>query len=93
MGDLIRRISKSLREFTRRDTPEVSAERRRSPRFICSAPVVWEVGREQGEGELREGCYGVCSVRRCLPERASTPKLTVIETMGPVDITSSGSDA
>ena len=54
MGDLIRRISKSLREFTRRDPPEAPAERRRSPRFICSAPVVWEVGREQGEGELRE---------------------------------------
>lgn len=54
MGDLIRRISKSLRELTRRDTPEVSTERRRSPRFICSSPVVWEVGREQGEAELRE---------------------------------------
>jgi hypothetical protein len=54
MGDLIRRISKSLREFTGRETPEVPTERRRSTRFICSAPVVWEVGREQGEGELRE---------------------------------------
>ena len=54
MGDLIQRISKSLRELTRRDPPEGSAERRRSPRLICSAPVVWEVGREQGEGELRE---------------------------------------
>ena len=54
MGDLIRRISKSLRDLTRRESPEPPAERRRAPRFICSAPVVWEVGREQGEGELRE---------------------------------------
>lgn len=54
MGDLIRRISKSLRDLTRRESPDGPAERRRAPRFICSAPVVWEVGREQGEGELRE---------------------------------------
>lgn len=54
MGDLIRRISKSLRELTKREAPEVPAERRRSSRFICSAPVVWEAGREHGEGELRE---------------------------------------
>ena len=54
MGDLIRRISQSIRDLTRRLPAEESVERRRSPRTICSAPIVWEVGREQGEGQLRE---------------------------------------
>ncbi|MCA9777312.1 MAG: PilZ domain-containing protein [Candidatus Eremiobacteraeota bacterium] len=54
MGDLIRRISQSIRDLTRREPAEGSIERRRSPRTICSAPIVWEVGREQGEGQLRE---------------------------------------
>jgi len=54
MTDLFRRISNKLRQFGRRVTPSVSKERRRAHRFICSTPVLWEVGREQGEGQLRE---------------------------------------
>lgn len=53
MGDLFNRISKSLRSLGKREEPE-SLERRQAPRVICSTPVVWESGRQQGEGQLRE---------------------------------------
>jgi hypothetical protein len=53
MGDLFRRISKSLRNLGKREESGPS-ERRHAPRIICSTPVIWEVGRQQGEGELRE---------------------------------------
>lgn len=53
MGDLFSRISKSLRSLGKREEPEPQ-ERRQAPRLICSTPVVWEVGRLQGEGQLRE---------------------------------------
>ncbi len=54
MGDLIRRISDTLRRLGGQRTTPLLSERRRNPRFICSTPVLWEVGRLQGEGELRE---------------------------------------
>lgn len=54
MGDLIKRISDTLRRLGGQRTTPVFSERRRNPRFICSTPVLWEVGRQQGEGELRE---------------------------------------
>ncbi|MFA5507525.1 MAG: PilZ domain-containing protein [Vulcanimicrobiota bacterium] len=53
MGDLFRRISQSIRNLTGREQTG-SSERRRTPRLICSTPVIWEVGREQGTGQLRE---------------------------------------
>lgn len=31
----------------------------------------------RGEGELRNGCYGILSPRRCVPKREATPALTV----------------
>lgn len=54
MGDLFRRITKSLRGLGRRDDKSDTEERRSAPRIICSTPVIWEVGRQQGEGLLRE---------------------------------------
>jgi PilZ domain-containing protein len=54
MGDLFRKITESLRGLGRRDENDDAKERRRAQRIICSTPVVWEVGRQQGEGQLRE---------------------------------------
>lgn len=54
MSDIFRRLSNTFRRLAK-DTPESEPqERRRAPRLVCSAPVMWEVGREQGEGQLRE---------------------------------------
>jgi hypothetical protein len=54
MSDLFRRISNKLRALSGQRMVRDPMERRRAPRFICSAPVHWQVGREQGEGQLRE---------------------------------------
>jgi PilZ domain len=54
MSDFFRKISNALGSFRRNRAVQPPEERRRAPRFICSAPVLWEVGREQGEGRLRE---------------------------------------
>lgn len=55
MSEFFRKISDSLRRLSG-SRPKVTpaVERRRAPRFICSAAVLWEVGREQGEAQLRE---------------------------------------
>lgn len=55
MGDLFRKISEKLRSLggVAKTTPPLP-ERRRAPRFICCTKVLWEVGRESGEGLLRE---------------------------------------
>lgn len=54
MSDLFHRLAKTLRRLSGRPEAPPQVDRRRAPRFICSKPVLWELGREQGEGELRE---------------------------------------
>ncbi len=54
MSDFFKKISKALNRLRgRRETP-VREERRRDQRFICSLAVLWEAGRQHGEGVLRE---------------------------------------
>lgn len=63
MSDFFRKISDTLFRFgSKRRAPAVT-ERRRSPRFICNAPVLWEVGRCQGEGQLREVSFSGLRLR------------------------------
>ena len=55
MSGFFRKISEKLRRLGGAPKPISQAlDRRRAPRFICSAAVLWEVGRESGEGVLRE---------------------------------------
>jgi hypothetical protein len=47
---------------------------------LCGPLLVWLfLPFLRGEGELHDGCYGVCSVRRCLPDRVASPNMTSIE--------------
>lgn len=55
MSEFFRKISSSLRRLGGgKPKAQPAIERRRAPRFICSTPILWEVGREQGEAQLRE---------------------------------------
>lgn len=57
MSGLFRKISNTLKRLGRSSSPLESpspVDRRTAPRFICSVPVLWEVGRESGDATLRE---------------------------------------
>lgn len=57
MSGLFHKISQTLRRLGKKAQPATQpmpADRRSAPRFICSVPVLWEVGREAGDGTLRE---------------------------------------
>lgn len=54
MGDFLKKISETLRRIRGKKPATPICDRRLTPRFICSAPVLWEVGRMRGEGQLRE---------------------------------------
>lgn len=57
MSGLFQKISQTLRRLGKKAQPvaqPMHADRRGAPRFICSVPVLWEIGRESGDGTLRE---------------------------------------
>lgn len=54
MSEFFKKISGALNRLRGRREAPSRGDRRRVPRFICSFAVLWEAGREQGEGVLRE---------------------------------------
>lgn len=54
MSELFKKLSSALGRLRgRREVPE-REDRRRDQRLVCSMAVLWEAGRQHGEGVLRE---------------------------------------